>query len=71
MIDAVQPWVELAVDRLTANIENEDEKKSVADQVQTVLDVLKVLRSVTAKSYLEDGALVTHSFTEIRDLEKK
>ena len=35
------------------------QRKPITDQVHTALDVLKVLRTVTSESYLEDGVLVT------------
>ncbi len=42
--------------------------KFVLDQVQTVLEVLKTLRTVESATYLEKGTMVTHSMTEFRDL---
>ncbi len=41
----------------------------VLDQVDTVLEVLKCLRRVTSRTYVEDGATVRHTVTEYRDLE--
>jgi hypothetical protein len=75
LVDAVTPWVELGVDVLVKaepdvakTLGSEPGKPSVADQVRTVLSVLKVMRSITAESFVEDGLLVTHSLVEIRDL---
>jgi hypothetical protein len=36
--------------------------------VHTVLDVLKVVRTVTARSYVEGDAMVGHAEIEIRDI---
>ncbi len=44
-------------------------KASVMDQVRVVLKVLTVIPSITGESYLEGGALVTHTLTEIRDID--
>ena len=70
LLDAAGPWVDFALDQITANAEDAEEKKSVVDQVHTAVDVLKVLRNVSNETYFEDGALVNHTFVEIRDLEK-
>ena len=37
-------------------------------QVRTVLEVLKALRTVTFESYADGDALVTHAITEIHDV---
>ena len=42
---------------------------AITHQVRTVLEALKALRSVTAESYPEAGATVTHSLVEIRDID--
>jgi hypothetical protein len=76
LVDAVTPWIELGVDALvkaqpevSSFLGSEPGKPSVADQVRTVLSVLKTMRTITAESYLEDGLLVTHSLVEIRDID--
>ena len=38
------------------------------DQVHTVLDVFKCLKTITSESYFEDGALVSHTLTEVEDV---
>jgi hypothetical protein len=71
LLDAAAPWVDFAVDQIMAEKGDEETgKKAVVDQVHTVVDVLKTLRSVTNETYLEDGALVNHTLVEVRDLEK-
>jgi hypothetical protein len=70
LLDAAGPWVDFAVDQFTAHFEDEAQKKAIANQVHSSVDVLKVLRNVTGEAYFEDGALVTHTFAEFHDLGK-
>ncbi len=70
LVEAATPWVEFAVDQATSKSGNEDQKKSIADQVHVAVDVLQVLRSITNESYIEDNALVHHTLVEIRDVDK-
>ncbi len=44
-------------------------KAGVLDQVRVVLKVLGVVQSITGETYQEDGALVTHTLVEIRDID--
>ncbi len=44
--------------------------KEVMSQVKMVVEVLKVWKGTTTASYAEEGRVVTHSVTIIRDLEK-
>ena len=55
---------------MASNGGDEEQKKSMADQVHAAVDVLKVLRTITGESYLEDGVLVNHTLLEIRDVAK-
>jgi hypothetical protein len=72
-IDAIAPWVMFGLEQ--AHIERVlpgagDEKQAreaVFQQVRTVLDVLKVFRISTSATYIEDGVLITHSETVVRD----
>src|SRR4030042_669044 len=71
LVDVVTPWINLAVDAIIeaqseGNVAQADAIKS---QVATVLEVLKVLRTITGESYLEDNVMVTHTLMEIRDVE--
>lgn len=71
LVQAATPWVDFAVERALASKGGDDaEKKSVADQVRVAVDVLKVLRSITNETYLEDDALVHHTLVEIQDVAK-
>jgi hypothetical protein len=62
-VDAAAPWFEYALAQ--GGVGND-----VLEQVQAAVEILKVLRSHAAVTYLEQGAVVTHSETVIRDLEK-
>ena len=42
----------------------------VTSQVQTFLEVLKVLRTHASATYVENGVVVTHSETIVRDLDR-
>jgi len=68
LVDALTPWINLAIEQ--GMKDSPMQAAMVASQVRIVLDVIKVLRTVTSESYFEDGALVTHSLTEIRDIEE-
>jgi hypothetical protein len=71
LLEAADPWIDFAVDQATnANKEEPEGKKVVGDQVHTVVGALKTLQTITAQSYLQDGALVSHSLLEIHDLPK-
>jgi hypothetical protein len=48
--------------------EDDVSAKFVLDQVHTVLDVLKTLRTMESATYLDGGAMVTHSVAEIHDV---
>jgi hypothetical protein len=64
-VDAVRPWVLFGVEQ--AQLEKQMPGQDVLKQVRTVLDVLKVFRMSTSATYIESGALITHSETVIRD----
>jgi hypothetical protein len=71
LVNTATPWVDFGLQQAaTAKGVGENEQKMIAQQVHTGLDVLKVVRSISAESYLEDGVLVTHTLTEMRDVEK-
>jgi hypothetical protein len=63
VVDAAAPWVDYALDQTGT-------PKEVADQVRTVVQVLKVFRSFQSATYIENGVVVTHAETIVRDLEK-
>jgi hypothetical protein len=73
LVDAATPWVELAAreivkEEMGASADS-PEGAAVMDQIRTGLDVLKTLRTLTMESYFQDGAMITHSLTEIRDVD--
>ncbi len=71
LVDAAAPWVEFAAEKVIEEEIDGDEAqaKMILQQVRTGLELLKCLRCYTSEYYFEDGALVTHSLTEIRDVE--
>jgi hypothetical protein len=81
LIEATAPWVEFGARHLGPRLlekdgdgadqeDGGDAKKTedIAKQVRALLDVLKVLRTYTSASYLENGVLVTHGELVIQDL---
>jgi hypothetical protein len=76
MVDAAAPWVEMGARAAAkqagleakADQAGPDPVTPILEQVRTVMEVLKVIRSVSAVVYFEDGVMVTHAETEIRDL---
>ena len=73
LVDAATPWVELAASQIIKNemdaAADSPEAAAIMDQVHTALEVLKTLRNVTAESYFQDGIMITHTLTEIRDVD--
>lgn len=69
LVELLESWLEMAVrvagPNLPAPAANEEE---VLKQLRVVLEVLKVFRSYSSSTYLQDGATVTHSETVIRDI---
>jgi hypothetical protein len=82
-VDALTPWIKLGVRTLTPKAMRVDEddaaEKARADQMvatilghaDTILEVLKVFRSYSSATYLEDGVWVTRYDKVIRDLPSK
>ncbi|NLF08161.1 MAG: hypothetical protein GX594_09310 [Pirellulaceae bacterium] len=71
LVDAASPWVDyfFKVSPAMQNIDDE-QREMIADQVRTVLDLLKVLRKISGECYFKDGALVTHTLAELQDVEE-
>jgi hypothetical protein len=74
LIDAVTPWIEMGVQiggPFLGDTLGEAGGKSSNDllsQVQTVLSIMKVFRNYSSATYFENGAMVTHSATALKDL---
>lgn len=47
-----------------------DVDAGIREQVDDVMQILQVLRNVSSVTYLEDGVVVTHTRTIVRDLER-
>jgi hypothetical protein len=76
LVQAARPWVEdVALPEVLREVPEEGPpgltRKEVPEQVRTVLEVLQCLRGMTSATYVEDGAVVTHSETVFRDLPAK
>ncbi|MGO8690384.1 MAG: hypothetical protein ACLQLG_12185 [Thermoguttaceae bacterium] len=72
LIDTITPWIDLGV-RTAVERDAEDEGAQrrtamILDQAHTVLDVLKVVRTIVSQTYLEGDAMVSHTEIEIRDV---
>ena len=80
LIDAAAPWVDFGLGaagpKLLAGLldepadgqEAQNEGDNLRKQVHTLLNILKVIRLFTSAAYLEDGILVTHTETIIKDI---
>jgi hypothetical protein len=72
LVDTLSPWVMFGLEQARAANAlpgggDEKQAEEIFKQVRTVLDVLKAFRVSTSATYLEEGVLVTHSETIVRD----
>lgn len=80
LIDALSPWLLFAVEQahLEQTVPGGENKKDDADaqkkqrqeiirHVRAVLSALKAIRHATSATYVQDGALITHSEVVVRD----
>lgn len=69
ILETATPWIEYAAKQVARQ---QPEKKAqiaaIADQVRTVFRALQSFRTVTAQTYVEGAALVTHTLVEIHDI---
>ncbi len=71
LVDAATPWVDYAIEKGAEEKQLDDSMRTmIGDQVHILLDVLKVVRSVTNETYLENDVLVNHTLLEIHDVEE-
>ncbi|MGA2258753.1 MAG: hypothetical protein ABSG53_29145 [Thermoguttaceae bacterium] len=68
-IDALTPWVELALEKGTAQL-SPQEGESARQTAKTVLEVLKVCRGSISITYVDGKATVTRSRTVFHDLDE-
>lgn len=77
-VDTLSPWVMYALDQAPlaqlvpgGNGGNQEAQKKQREQivqhVRTILTALKAIRTSSSATYLEEGALITHSEVVIRD----
>jgi hypothetical protein len=71
LIDAARPWVDYALSEMDISEIQKMDANSIADQVHTAMDVLKVVKGLTMETYPEEGCVVTHSRMEVKDLPKE
>ena len=69
LIDALDPWVELALEKGTEQL-SPDTAESARLHAKTVMEVLKVYRGSVWETYMEGKAAVTHSRSEYHDIEE-
>jgi len=66
LLETGKPWADFAVEQSVPD----DDRKSAAEQVHVILDVLKGVRAMTLESRVENGAVVSHALLEIHDVGK-
>jgi hypothetical protein len=72
-VDLLSPWVEFGAQMAMNTSPNGQQGAAgpwgdISQQIQTVMEVLKVIRGYTSCTYIEDGKLVVHSEWVIKDL---
>jgi hypothetical protein len=71
LLEAVRPWVEFGIQ--SANLPPvpgaEGDGGDWLSHARVLLDVFKVFRGYSSATYIEDGVLVTHSESIIRDID--
>ncbi len=73
LLRAGRPWIDLAVEKILDQTlgpdADEADREGIQKQVHTVVELLSVLRCVTSEAHFEDGVMVVHTLTEIRDVD--
>ena len=75
IVDTVEPWVKaIASKEIKKHAGGDDndpprQMKWVMNQIDTVLQVLKTVRTVTYETEVKDGLMKTHVLVEIKDVE--
>jgi len=68
-IDALTPWVELALDKGTVQLSPQDAQMA-RQHAKVALEVLKVFRGSVSETCVEDKVSVTRTRTEFHDIEE-
>jgi hypothetical protein len=69
LLDVALPWLEFGIRAGGPKLAGGMNPDEIIKQVQMGFEVLKVFRGYTSSTYLQDGKLVTHSETVVKDLE--
>ncbi len=72
LVKTATPWIDLATREIAKEKLGDDAEqlKGITEQVHTVLEVLKVIRTITSEAYFDGDVLVQHTLVEIRDIEE-
>lgn len=68
ILEAALPWIEYGVRQANAEEEGEKKAQEIMSQVKMVVQVLQVYKGTVSVSYPEEGRIVRHSISIIRDL---
>lgn len=71
ILEVVLPWIEYGVTAASVEEGKEQMIKDIMSQVKMVVEVLQVYKGTTSATYPEEGRLVTHSVSIVRDLEAR
>jgi hypothetical protein len=69
LFSAVTPWINYVLEQAPEQGMG-GQKQLIISQVNTVLEVLSTIKSITSETYIENNILVEHSLLEIHDLSK-
>ncbi len=68
LVDAVSPWLDYLVEQSAPQEADRLKLLFITSQMHTILELLKTVRTITNVSYFQDGALVSHTVIEIKDI---
>ena len=68
LIEAVAPWIDYAIEQAAPQEGDRLQLLFITSQVHSLLEIMKVVRTISNTSFFEDGALVSHTRIEIRDI---
>ncbi len=69
-VESLRPWVGMAADAILDQLFFlVDDPQPIRQQVETVIDLLTVVRSMTTATYVEEGVAVSHAVVEYGDID--